>query len=107
MDMEGYSYELWQQANLGVYGKLIETLDDSYTVNDLQRGINYKFKLRATNRLCGGAGQFSNEINIGLENSLPPRPISLSIDEWSDGCGIQIDWNVPQRSTITGYRVEV
>ena len=35
MDMEGYSYELWQQANLGVYGKLIETLDDSYTVNDL------------------------------------------------------------------------
>jgi hypothetical protein len=35
LDVEGYSYELWLQSGLGIYGKLIETLDTSHTVSNL------------------------------------------------------------------------
>ena len=102
--LENVVYELfWQPDPTKEFTLLATSRSTSYTLNTLQTGGGYRFKLRAKNS-CG-YGPFSQMLDIHM----PTVPFKPPLEAYKEKCGLVLAWQMPDSGgvPVEQYKVEV
>lgn len=82
---------------------MVATPDTSYTLNTLETGSAYQFKIRAKNT-CG-YGKFSELLDVDM----PTVPFKPTLKTLKEKCGLVLAWESPDEGglPVEEYKVEV
>lgn len=94
------------QTRFQVLVESTNSTSTSFTDTGLAGGDSYYYRIAAVNDVS--SGEFSNEVFVSTELTVPDVPTELEVIAISDEL-IYLDWTAPARdggSPVTGYRIE-